>query len=123
MKGGKRPGAGRPKGATTKRTAAVALQAAALGVTPIEVMLASMRAHYAQAIGEDGGIKDLAAAKVAADLAKDAAPYVHPRLQSVDATLRHRFEDLSDEELDDRIARLLAEGGVAGAAGGEGEAP
>ncbi len=71
-RGGKRAGAGRPRGSATKKTRAVADAAAAAGVTPLEVMLDAMRRlHKAR--------KYTAAASVA----RDCAPYVHPRLSAV----------------------------------------
>lgn len=72
-RGGYRPGAGRPAGAATKRTRAVADQAAAEGLTPLDVMLRTMRDHAAAHRWDE-------ASKVAAL----AAPYVHPRLAAVD---------------------------------------
>ena len=72
MRGGLRPGGGRPKGAKTERTRAIAEQVALTGLTPLEVMMEAMR-HY-QAIGN----RDKAVA-----IAKDAAPYMHPRLHAV----------------------------------------
>ena len=72
-RGGKRPGAGRPVGAATRKTRALADQAAAEGLTPLEVMLRAMREHA------EAGRWDESAA-----VAKDAAPYLHPRLSSVD---------------------------------------
>jgi hypothetical protein len=73
VRGGKRQGAGRPKGAATKRTREIAERAAEEGITPLEVMLNAMRRHY------ENGEFDQAAA-----VAKDAAPYMHPRLASVE---------------------------------------
>jgi hypothetical protein len=70
--GGARPGAGRKIGAATAKTREIADRAAAEGITPLEVMLEAMRSHY------DAGRLDDAAEK-----AKDAAPYVHARLQAV----------------------------------------
>lgn len=72
MRGGKRLGAGRPPGAKTKRTQELARAAAAAGVTPLEVMLETMRTHHA------AGDLDAASA-----VAKDAAPYLHPRLAAI----------------------------------------
>ena len=72
-RGGFRPGAGRPVGAATKRTRAVADQAAAEGLTPLDVLLRAMRDHAAADRWDE-------ASKVAAL----AAPYVHPRLAAVD---------------------------------------
>ena len=70
--GGARKGAGRKPNAATKKTSEIAVRSAAEGITPIEVMLAIMRACYA------GGdfLK-------AADIARDAAPYTTPRLSAV----------------------------------------
>ena len=85
-RGGLRPGAGRKRGAVTKKTTEIAQRAAAEGVTPLEVMLAAMRLAYKK--------KDMAAA---AGFAKDAAPYMHPRLSAVALDLK----DLSDEDLRD----------------------
>ena len=56
-----------------RRTRAIADKAAEDGVLPLEVMLGVMREHYA------AGRCDEAAA-----VAKDAAPYLHPRLSAVD---------------------------------------
>ena len=71
-RGGARPGAGRKKGAATKKTRAVAVQAAAEGITPLEVMLEAMRQHHAA-----GNLSE------AVEVAKLAAPYCHPRLSTV----------------------------------------
>jgi hypothetical protein len=46
------------------------------GTTPLEVMLEAMRAAYAE-----GG------AKAAMPYAKEAAPYLHPKLSSVEANI------------------------------------
>src|SRR5690606_5604002 len=65
--GGRREGAGRPKGAATKRTREIADKAAQEGLTPLEFMLQMLR--------DDGAdIKDRMWA------AEKAAPYVHARL-------------------------------------------
>lgn len=78
-RGGKRPGAGRPQGSRnigTKQRIAIADRAASEGITPLEVMLNTMRAHYdAQKFDE------------ASAVARDAAPYVHARLSSIDMSL------------------------------------
>ncbi|NLS03609.1 hypothetical protein HGP14_09585 [Rhizobium sp. P32RR-XVIII] len=71
-RGGKRTGAGRPRGAATKRTREIADKASSEGLTPLEVMLTAMREHAKQ--------KDWDAA---ASIAKDAAPYMHAKLASV----------------------------------------
>jgi hypothetical protein len=75
MRGGPRKGAGRPKGAATKRTRKIADRESQNGLTPLEVMLRAMREH--------AGKKDWDAA---ASIAKDAAPYMHAKLASVQHT-------------------------------------
>ena len=74
MRGGKRPGAGRPKGAATQRTREIADRVAAEGVLPLEYMLGVMRDPAAEPSRRD-------------DMAKAAAPYLHPRLSSTDARI------------------------------------
>ena len=79
-RGGRRPGAGRPVGSKNQRTAEIARAAAEEGITPIEVMLGAMRDLWAQGTPE--------AKREAAEIAKDAAPYIHPRLASIDQTIK-----------------------------------
>ena len=74
-RGGKRAGAGRRQGSLTTRTREVAEKAIQEGTTPLEVMLAAMRFHVKA--------KDL---DRAAAIAKDAAPYIHPKLAAVEMT-------------------------------------
>ena len=74
QRGGARPGAGRKKGSATKKTREIADNAAASGITPLEYMLGILRDPE----------QSQEARYVAA---KDAAPYVHPRLSTVDANL------------------------------------
>lgn len=99
-RGGYRPGAGRPAGAATKRTRAIADQAAAGGLTPLDVMLKAMRDHAAADRWDD-------AAKVAAM----AAPFVHPRLAAVDLKSEGALtvRDISSEPLttDEWAARYV----------------
>jgi hypothetical protein len=92
-RGGKRPGAGRKPGRLNKRTVArqqLAASAAEEGISPLEVMLWRMRHHVSVANRElqkgeeaDRGIVD-GAFKAANESAKDAAPYLHPRLSAVE---------------------------------------
>lgn len=75
MAWGKKTG-GRQKGTPNKRTAAkqaLVVQATQEGITPLEVMLGAMRDAWA------AGDKE-----AAANFAKDAAPYLHPKLSSVE---------------------------------------
>ena len=73
--GGSRPGAGRKKGSQSQKTRArIALveRLGASGLSPLDVILAAMEEAVSRG--------DLPAA---AAFAKDAAPYMHPRLQAV----------------------------------------
>lgn len=74
-KGGARIGAGRKPGSVTQKTRDIAAKATANGITPLEVMLAAMRAAQ-----DDGNARE------AAFYANMAAPYMHARLSSVNAT-------------------------------------
>src|SRR5215472_6672845 len=67
-RGGKRRGAGRPRGAISKSTRAILEAAAAGGEMPVEYMLRIMRDPREPAARRD-------------EMAKAAAPYLHPRMQ------------------------------------------
>src|SRR4029077_4500460 len=69
--GGKRPGAGRPKGAASRANDEVRQQAAATGELPLAYMRRIMR-NRSQPVGR----RD--------DMAKAAAPFCHSRLSSVE---------------------------------------
>ncbi len=92
----KTPGSGRKKGTKNAKTLArkeIAEKALSKGVTPLEVMLGAMRAMWARAKrSKEAEAKATYQAK-ASEIAKDAAPYVHPRLTAVemsgDMTLHH----------------------------------
>jgi hypothetical protein len=71
--GGKRAGAGRKPGSATKKTREIADKAVAQGITPLEVMLEAM--NFFRELG------DMAQA---AGFAKDAAPYIHPKLAAIE---------------------------------------
>lgn len=70
-RGGARPGGGRPKGSKNKASIAREQEIKASGLTPLDYMLTIMRDEEAP--------KD-----VRLDAAKAAAPYVHPKLSSVE---------------------------------------
>jgi hypothetical protein len=98
-RGGKRPGSGRKKGSVTpatKRRQDVALQALQEGKTPLDVLLEAMRDAYA-----------LGGAIGAMQFAKEAAPYVHPKLSSIEAKVDNTHRDakeLTDADLTDIAA-------------------
>lgn len=106
--GGPRKGAGRPKGAGTGAVAippsarkavqdALVERIKGVDITPLDVMLTGMKLHYdesrtAQASAEAAGTKKesaelrkLAKTEIAASMsyAKELAPYLHAKLQSV----------------------------------------
>lgn len=87
--GGPRKGAGRKPGAATKKTREIADKAVEAGISPLEVMLEAMNA-FRQA----GDLEK------AAGFAKDAAPYIHPRLAAVEhsggVTIRTLAEELAE---------------------------
>jgi hypothetical protein len=99
-RGGARKGAGRKRGSRlASRTRKIAERAAEEGVTPLEVMLKAMKTYLAE------GNLDKAVA-----VAKDAAPYIHPRLAAVQhvASLGSGLEDFSSEELAELLRALRA---------------
>lgn len=77
--GGPRPGAGRKPGAVNKATAKAREEAEAGGIMPLAFMLNRMRDETAP-IAER------------MDMAKAAAPYVHAKLSSIEATVDAKFE-------------------------------
>lgn len=89
-RGGKRPGSGRKPGTVseaTRRRKEVAEKALSEGIAPLDVMLTTMRAIWEQAVDADGKVVNLGKAMQANIVAKDAAPFLHPRLSAVEATV------------------------------------
>lgn len=95
-RGGVRKNAGRKEGAATKKTREIADREVENGLTPLEVMLNTMRIYVDEAVAfrkvhtEDGEIDPkanaaaLALLEKASEVAAKAAPYIHPRLASVE---------------------------------------
>lgn len=92
-RGGQRPNAGRPKGAQNKRTIEQVEAVASSGITPLDYMLSILR---------DGN----QAADARLEAAKAAAPYVHPRLNSVE----HKGDAENPLELITRIELVDGDG-------------
>lgn len=90
--GGRRPGAGRPKGSVTKRSQEILSDAIGKGLSPLEYLLLVMRDET----------KD---ETTRLDAAKAAAPYVHPRLAAIEhsGSVSMSWEDALEEL--DRIQR------------------
>lgn len=83
-RGGSRPGerrGGRQKGTPNRRTSERMQALEAGGAMPLEIMLGAARTLWAKA--HEGDDVDLDMIERAGSMAKDAAPYVHPRLASV----------------------------------------
>lgn len=113
-RGGRRPNAGRKPGVPSKKTQArMALAEEALegGVTPLEVMLERMRE-----LRERG---DEESKDKAANIAKDAAPYLHPRLSSVEQNTTLKGDTLS--QLMQRIDGATT--GIANGTGSDADEP
>jgi hypothetical protein len=81
-RGGARTGAGRKAGTVTTKTREIAAGALANGITPLEFLLSVLRTEPKKDATEREKM-DLFAARFEA--AKQAAPYMHPRLSSVTA--------------------------------------
>jgi hypothetical protein len=95
-RGGKRAGAGRPRGSITKRRRETAAEAAtAVGMTPLEYMLRVMVDEKAEPHRRDA-------------MASAAAPYLHPRLAAVQVSGHIGTDDRRDEGSDrDWLAQQL----------------
>ena len=76
------------------------------GITPLEVMLRAMRNAW------NAGDEQTAVAR-----AKDAAPYVHPRLAATEVTGKDggavKFENVTDEDRVAALASFMARTGAA----------
>lgn len=75
--------------------------------TPLGIMLTRMRTLWRDGeAGEDDQ-------REAISIAKDAAPYVHPRLSAVDARITHRdLRDLGEDDLLRELALLREQAGA-----------
>jgi hypothetical protein len=112
--GGARPGSGRTKGAKVTRTQELVKKALADGLTPMDVILGDMR--FFHSLGEEQlnkarelqkGKEQAKAFRAAASLkdtarqcAVAAAPYVHPKLSSVQADVTLHGQETALTELE-----------------------
>lgn len=95
MRGGKRPGAGRKKNVPNRASANRERKVAASGTTPLDVMLKSMRVLLELADASANDKKQFEHyIRAAAAVAKDVAPYIHPRLSTVEQSARDRSEKI-----------------------------
>ena len=87
MRGGRRSRAGRPKGAPNKATAARRAAISASGEVPLDYMIRIMRDKSAPVERRD-------------EMAKAAAPYVHPKLAAIEMDWREKsVSEMTDAEL------------------------
>ncbi len=95
-RGGRRTGAGRPKGSPDKIKREKEI--AASGLTPLDYMLSVLRDSKATPENRKWA-------------AGAAAPYCHPRLSSVDHTgaLNLKHEDVTPEQVREEVSTLFAE--------------
>jgi hypothetical protein len=96
MQGGKRSGAGRRKGSPNKATAARQAAISASGEAPLDYMIRVMRDESAP-----HGRRD--------EMAKAAAPYVHPRLAAIECAGTLSSKPLSQMS-DDELMAIIREG-------------
>jgi hypothetical protein len=137
-RGGKRAGAGRPLGAVTKRTRAVADRAHAEGKAPLEVMLDNMWHFQQVALDAETMIEGLTAdefigqitdstpeeqfkallaqvkkaagfRQMAHECARDAAPFMHARLSAVQHSGQIDLKSARDVS-DDELANIASRG-------------
>lgn len=85
--GGAQPGAGRPKGAVNKRSQEIIAEALKEGITPLQYMLEILRDTTQDPTRRD-------------EMAKSAAPFIHPKLSSVDATVEMKNQEKALKELE-----------------------
>jgi hypothetical protein len=81
-RGGKRDGAGRKAGSASTKTRDIADKAAEEGITPLEFMLNIMRDESMPENAEPAQM--IALKNMRFEAAKAAAPYIHPKLSSVE---------------------------------------
>jgi hypothetical protein len=85
--GGRRAGAGRKAGSATRKTQEIVAAAMAEGLTPLEYMLAVLRDPAVAPERRD-------------DMAKACAPYIHPRLSSIEAQVAVTGHEAALDELE-----------------------
>lgn len=110
-RGGRRPGAGRPRGSAHVRTREVANRLAREGLTPLEVLVNTMKDLWGYALQATTDTERIEWKMRACAIAEKAAVFVHPRLAAVAATMRTvtSVKDLSDAELAALIRSLGSE--------------
>lgn len=116
MRGGPRPGSGRPKGSKdvkTRAKAEAAVQAAKEGISPLDVLLRTMRHLWkeAEALDEKTGrvVLNPDKAKEAVVVASAAAPYCHAKIaQKEEIVPPPDVEEVDLQDAGRRMCFLLA---------------
>jgi hypothetical protein len=119
MRGGKRPRSGRPKGSPNRASGERQAAVAATGCTPLDVMLDNMRWADQEADrllakglspGAPTGSEALETIRAvlqlkerACEWARDAAPYVHPRL----AAVAHRYTNADGTPIAPKVTIVI----------------
>lgn len=101
--------AGRRPGSTNLKTREIADCAARAGRTPLEVMLENMRwfEQRAAAASETGDVDGEARHRAAAvAVAKDAAPYIHPRLSAIEHSPAQEVDPIAQMTDAERVVRI-----------------
>lgn len=84
--GGPQPGSGRPKGIRVRKTQEIIEKATAGGITPLEYMMNILRDDSADPATRNS-------------MAIAAAPYIHPKLSSVEAKIDMKGHEKALQEL------------------------
>jgi hypothetical protein len=82
-RGGHREGAGRKPGSKLTKSQLIAAEVREAGISPLELQLTTMRELWRRAHASRE--MDLGLAMQACQIAKDCAPYIHPRLAAIEA--------------------------------------
>lgn len=99
-------GRGRPKGSANIRRQALVQKLVDEGVTPLHVMLNTMRDIWNEALKIEEFIPRVEKKMMAVGVAEKAAPFIHPKLASIEKKVEHTFDP--DTKTDDEILEIVA---------------
>jgi hypothetical protein len=105
--------AGRPTGSANKRSREILAEARERGIDPIQVLFAAIE-HFMKRAKETTGEEQDGHMLSAVSVAKEAAPFCHPRLRAVELTSSDnpppaaRITPYTDEEFDLRWRAYMA---------------
>ncbi len=98
---------GRPKGAVNRRSREILAEAHERGVDPIQVMFEAIE-HFMERAKETTGEEQDGHMLSAVSVAKEAAPYCHPKLRAVEISASPTPDRLTPYTLDELDARWQA---------------